>query len=686
MDLRKKLARLGASLPLPVSEEARARAVAVVEDGLAVVEVVATSEDRERQARIAHLRRMIEDLGARRPARGASSPPRCEAGASPWTEEPGALVRTALEPSPQGAQGLTVEVGAPPRGVSPGVGASEAACSAPELAVVVAPAAGRSGLAVTASGEGAPWAKWLREAPDATRAAAGKTTADAVPVAPWLARANLRAGAAPAAHDAGVSVLRGGAWVDHQPSPSPSRALPGARVETPAGPLRLVEVTLDAAHCHGHVAVARALRAQASALATLAFDPALAEVDLSRALFLDTETTGLSGGTGTIPFLIGVAAFEDGALVVRQLLLEQLGEEAPMLEWLRERVAAASCLVTYNGKSYDWPLLSTRFVLNRVQPPPARPHLDLLGVARRLYRPRLGAVPLVRMEEEVLGFRRERDVDGAEIPGLYWSFLRHEDGAALAPIIEHNASDLIALAALLAVFAERFTDLERRDDPLDHLALAKVAARAKDRARAQIFAEAAFEGGGGLEVTVRAAQLLAELHGRGGRYQAAEVVLADAAAAARAHPRLAAPLHLALSKLYEHRLKDPARALEAAKKAGAAEGEEALARRMARLQRKVARRGGSVHQVQVAAPHGSAAAQALLAEGLQGAGRLLGGHLQAPMLLEGAFGFGGLPEEVAGGGEEHQAVGAASLGAGDGSVGAGKSGIEVGGEGATFRQ
>src|SRR5690606_7306009 len=108
------------------------------------------------------------------------------------------------------------------------------------------------------------------------------------------------------------------------------------------------------------------------------------------------------------------------------------GEEAPMLRRLAERVEGASCLVSYNGKSYDWPLLRNRFVLNRVPvaAPPA--HLDLLHCARRIFKRRLGQVRLVHLEAQVLGMHREHDIDGAEIPQRFWDFVRSADGSALA--------------------------------------------------------------------------------------------------------------------------------------------------------------------------------------------------------------------------------------------------------------
>jgi uncharacterized protein YprB with RNaseH-like and TPR domain len=339
-----------------------------------------------------------------------------------------------------------------------------------------------------------------------------------------------------------------------RPAPAP------APVIRAAGPsLRVHTHYLEPHHHHGKIPIARALSAEAHLVAELALDPTLERVDLSSALFLDTETTGLSGA-GIVPFLIGLGWFEDQSFVVEQLFLEELGEEHPMLLRLEERLSRASCIVTYNGKAFDWPILVNRFAMTRLPAPRALPHVDLLHCARRIHRRRLGAVRLVDVEERVLGMRRERDIDGAEIPGLYWTFLRHKNDAAVAPIIEHNANDLIALAALLAHLSERFARVYVEDDPIDQLARAKLAFRAKDEPRAEQFAEAAGEGGGDPDITVEAYALLALIKKRSADLAGAERALLFALEAAEGDAELAAPIHLELAKLYEHRLKDLARA------------------------------------------------------------------------------------------------------------------------------
>ena len=398
-------------------------------------------------------------------------------------------------------------------------------------------------------------------------------------IADFDARARVRAAAEAEAQKAALLASGG------QP-----RALPGETVETPHGQVRLAELLLPPEHCHGKTPVQAGLQAQADMLARLAFDAEIEGVDLSGALFLDTETTGLSGGTGTIPFLVGYARYEEGALKVYQLFLEAPGLEAPMLEVLREAVEACTVIVTYNGKAYDWPLLNTRFVLNRVAPPSPRPHLDLLHIARRLFRARIGSARLVTMEEQVLGMWRERDIDGAEIPGVYWSYLRHRDPTQMATVMEHNVNDLVALAALMGVVSDKYTALHPHDDPVDHLCLARVAVRADDTSRALLFARAAAEGGAEAEVATQACLLLGELLRKTGEYSSATKAYEDGLRAASEDEELAAPLHLALAKLHEHRTKDLVRALTHARHTTLEEGREDQQRRVARLERRIVRR------------------------------------------------------------------------------------------------
>ncbi len=210
-------------------------------------------------------------------------------------------------------------------------------------------------------------------------------------------------------------------------------------------------------------------------LALLALDPRLVSCDPARAVYIDTETTGLSGGAGTVPFLIGLAWFEEGgSLVVEQLLLRELGEETPMLERFVERVARASMLVTYNGKSFDLPLLATRLVLARRPALPEIAHLDLVHVARRIHRHRITQHTLKNIEAEVLGFQRTADISGGDVCSRYTHFLRTGDSSALIAVIDHNEWDIVAMAALVGLYGEPLTGL----GPIDWPGVARTVRRA----------------------------------------------------------------------------------------------------------------------------------------------------------------------------------------------------------------
>ena len=259
-----------------------------------------------------------------------------------------------------------------------------------------------------------------------------------------------------------------------------------------------------------------------------------------------------------------------------------------MLRVLAERMAESSCLVTFNGKSFDWPLLRTRFVLNRVPAPAELPHLDLLHCARRVFKYRgSGRCGWCTWRSRCSGYRRVDDVDGSLIPDLYFRFLRGGDGSALTPVLEHNANDLLLLAALLGVLVRRFrASGAEGEDPRDLLGFAGVALRARDYERAHAFARAAAAGDKGA-VGVEALALASRLSRRVGDDQTAAANLQRALASARGDQ--AAPLHLALAKLYEHGLKDLPRALQHARLAAPAESSDALRRRVERLERKLSR-------------------------------------------------------------------------------------------------
>jgi uncharacterized protein YprB with RNaseH-like and TPR domain len=172
-------------------------------------------------------------------------------------------------------------------------------------------------------------------------------------------------------------------------------------------------------------------------------------------MFLDLETTGLSGGAGTVAFLVGIGFFENGAFRTRQFLLPGFASERALLHAVAECLGDAGCLVTYNGKTFDLPVMETRWLFHR-QPLAWTDltHLDMLHVSRRLWRAR-GDDPeascrLVFLERDLFGVERVGDVPGIEIPGRYFDYIRYGDAELLEPVLHHNRLDLLSLAQLTA--------------------------------------------------------------------------------------------------------------------------------------------------------------------------------------------------------------------------------------------
>jgi len=357
--------------------------------------------------------------------------------------------------------------------------------------------------------------------------------------------------------------------------------LPFACEETDLGDRHRRVLHLGASHRVGRVPAHSARHADARLLSLLALDPSLASCDVGRALYIDTETTGLSGGTGTVAFLVGMAHFAQSTpavLVVEQVLVKQLGEEAPMLDFVRQRIEEASMLVSFNGKSFDMPLLRTRFVMARMPPPKDLPHLDLLHVARRLHKPRGIECRLTNLEDRILGFVRHDDCPSGEVSGRYLHFLRTGDAHSLLGVVEHNAWDVVTMASLLGLYGEPLagTQLEAGD----LVGVARTLRRAKAHDEALDAANRAVDAGAGVEsLRVRAEVQKA----RGDRDRALvdlETLLGEVDCPSA---------RLELAKLYEHHVKEPRRALELVGE-GLAEAEGATERRRTRLERKVAKK------------------------------------------------------------------------------------------------
>ena len=231
--------------------------------------------------------------------------------------------------------------------------------------------------------------------------------------------------------------------------------VPGEEMATEVGTFFLVQQVAGGSARHGCRCIRDLAPLDMGLVAVLGNDPALADLDYRSGLFLDTETTGLSGGTGTVAFLIGLGWFEGGSFVTKQVFARDYAEEKATLAYLQDLLREKRFLVTFNGKAFDINLLATRFIMNRLRDPLAGlPHVDLLHSSRRFFSHRLPDRRLGALEEAILGFQREGDVPGYEIPQRYFDWLRRRDGRLIADVFTHNRLDILSLAALATHLVE----------------------------------------------------------------------------------------------------------------------------------------------------------------------------------------------------------------------------------------
>jgi hypothetical protein len=230
----------------------------------------------------------------------------------------------------------------------------------------------------------------------------------------------------------------------------------GEEAENDAGKFFVTHNRIHGSYRHGFRRLQEISNIDMKTVSLLANHQDLNHFDYTDALFLDTETTGLSGGTGTLPFLIGMGWFEGESFVVRQIFVRDFAEERASLIFFLERVHRKRFLVTFNGKAFDAGLLSSRLILNRLHDPPLAsiPHLDLLYPARRLLGHRTINSRLGTLEEAILGIIREGDLFGSEIPQRYFVWLKSRDARHMDDVFLHNRLDLLSMVSLTIHLAE----------------------------------------------------------------------------------------------------------------------------------------------------------------------------------------------------------------------------------------
>ena len=233
----------------------------------------------------------------------------------------------------------------------------------------------------------------------------------------------------------------------------------GKQVENEEGSFFLACRSVSSDHRHGISPLSNNQEMNRSVYAQAGNDRRLESFDPRKALYIDTETTGLTGGTGTVAFLIGAGFYTDAGFTVKQYFMRDFHEEKAMLKSFLELLSRFESLVTYNGKCFDIPLITSRLILHRLKDEiTAYPHFDLLFTVRRLYKRRLTDCSLGNVENQILAFRRENDVPGFMIPDIYFRYLHSGNGEDLAGVFRHNFLDILSLSALTLHTAEVYRD------------------------------------------------------------------------------------------------------------------------------------------------------------------------------------------------------------------------------------
>ncbi len=372
------------------------------------------------------------------------------------------------------------------------------------------------------------------------------------------------------------------------PSPEPPEALPWQEVETIHGRHYETEKLYERHRRHGSIGIVDLEDLPPNLLHPIS-NGQIQSVPPAKWCFLDTETTGLVGGSGTYAFLIGVGRITPQGFRIRQFFMREFGEEASLLSALDAHLKQFDVLITYNGRTYDQPLLETRFRMVRQRPPfGALEHLDLLFGARRLWKLRFESCRLVDLENQILGVERQGDLPGELIPYFYFEYLRTREIMRLVPIFRHNAVDILTLACLTAIVPWAFHPPEqaRFSHGAEMVGLARWWRQADQHENALGLFRQAVDHGLADDLLFRTLWDIALLEKKLGREHAALPVLTELAASR--NPWRAAAFG-ELAKYYERREHNYAMALEMTLNALEIEESEVLRRRAARLQERLSR-------------------------------------------------------------------------------------------------
>lgn len=320
--------------------------------------------------------------------------------------------------------------------------------------------------------------------------------------------------------------------------------------------------TLD--HIHGGCEIGTALDIGSDVLAAVGGQNCEG-LEAGRLLYLDTETTGLSGGTGTVAFLVGAGFFEDGYYVLRQYFIRDYNEEPAMLAELAGLFSRSLGLVTFNGKAFDINLLQSRFISNRLKPSFSdMPNIDLLYPARRVWGLKLESCRLSSLEENILGHARHDDIPGALIPSVYFEYLDNRDAADIVRVIKHNELDILSMVSLLVrLRAMLQSPLSETDGGFELLGMGRIF-EATGKTDSMVECLEACTGSERYDIRIQAVKRLTRIYKRTGRYDRA---LEHWKAVESENPEFELFHLIEMAKYFEHKEKDPLKALRIVEKA-----------------------------------------------------------------------------------------------------------------------
>ncbi len=311
-----------------------------------------------------------------------------------------------------------------------------------------------------------------------------------------------------------------------------------------------------------------ALELRGETLRLMSGSPLPEALDPRKILYLDTETTGL-GGAGTVAFLVGLGYLTDTGFEVHQFLMRDYPEEPFLLRHVAAGLDRFDVVCTFNGATFDLPLLESRFLMNRMDRSCLEmPHLDLLHLCRRLWKLRLGRCNLGRLEEVILGRPREEDLPGSEVPERYFTYLRTGQASLLDDILRHNAQDIMSLCVLLTHMANLYEHPEKIRFSEDVYSMGRALERLNHMPEARRCYRLARPG----RMGAAASGALAASYRRAGDKQEAARIWREMIAEHRG----GAMPYVELAKYTEHVLRDPAGALELAEQAAAILAEPTL--------------------------------------------------------------------------------------------------------------